>query len=237
MIPARYAATRFPAKLMQSLGDKSVILHTYQNTLASGVFEAVYVVTDSEIIYREVEQNGGRAIMSRRDHESGSDRIAEAIADMEIDVVINVQGDEPFMQKEPLEKLVSLFADPGVKVASLMREIRAPEELQNPNCAKLVVNKNNEALYFSRSPIPFRREKDALVTYYAHIGIYGFRKQSLLAFSSWPQGPLEKAEKLEQLRYLEQGIPIKMALVEFSGIAIDTPADLERARRHLKSLT
>jgi 3-deoxy-manno-octulosonate cytidylyltransferase (CMP-KDO synthetase) len=233
MIPARYAATRFPAKLMQTLGDKTVILHTYHNTVSAGVFDDVFVVTDSETIYNEIETNGGKAIMSKRPHESGSDRIAEAVEEMEADVIINVQGDEPFMNKEPLEKLVALFDDPAVMVASVMRLIRHENELTDPNIVKVVVNKNSEALYFSRSPIPYQRNKGEQVRYHAHIGIYGFRKQALLDFTNWRPGILELAEKLEQLRYLENGILVKMAIVNFQGIAIDTPDDLERAKKTL----
>src|SRR5688572_12467268 len=151
LIPARYAATRFPAKLMQILGDKPVIRHTYDATVATGLFDEVCVVTDSDIIYNEITSHGGKAMMSKRSHDSGSDRIAEAIEDMDVDVVVNVQGDEPFIQKEPLEKLVRLFNDTSVQVGSLMRKISSAEELKSSSSVKVVVNKNNDALYFSRS--------------------------------------------------------------------------------------
>lgn len=233
MIPARYAATRFPAKLMQQLGDKTVIRHTYDATVATGLFEEVFVVTDSDVIYHEIVSQGGRAIMSRKEHQSGSDRIAEAVADREADVIVNVQGDEPFIQKEPLEKLVRLFDHPEVKVGSLMRKIASPEELQNPGAVKVVVNKNNDALYFSRSVIPFVANPAAEPDHYLHIGVYGFRKEILLSFTQWPPSRLEQAEKLEQLRYLENGISIRMALVDFKSVAIDTPEDLQQAKRLL----
>jgi 3-deoxy-manno-octulosonate cytidylyltransferase (CMP-KDO synthetase) len=231
MIPARYAATRFPAKLMQQLGDKPVIRHTYDATVATALFNKVIVVTDSGIIYNEITSHGGMAVMSKKPHESGSDRIAEAIADMNVDVVVNVQGDEPFIQKEPLEKLVNLFKDPKVQVASIMRKIKDKDELFSPSAVKVVVNKNNDALYFSRSVIPYPANTTIQHTPYLHIGVYGFRKDVLLQFTKWPAGQLEQIEKLEQLRYLENGVPIRMSLVEFTSVAIDTPEDLERASK------
>jgi 3-deoxy-manno-octulosonate cytidylyltransferase (CMP-KDO synthetase) len=227
MIPARYAATRFPGKLLQLLENKSVIRHVYDNTVTTGLFDEVLVVTDSEIIFQEITSYGGKAIMSKNEHESGSDRIAEAVADRNAEIIINVQGDEPFIKKEPLEKLVRLFADPAVKVASLMRKISL-EEAMNPNNVKVVVDRNSNALYFSRSPIPY--VKDGGAQHFLHVGVYAYRKEALLAFTTWPPSTLEQAEKLEQLRYLENGIKIRMAETSYINIAIDTPEDLERAR-------
>ena len=234
MIPARYAASRFPAKLMQLLGDKTVILHTYNNTLATNLFDDVMVVTDSEIIYNEVVNNGGKAVMSIKEHESGSDRIAEAIVDMNVDIVVNVQGDEPFVQKEPLEKLLAVFADENVQVASLMQVLHVKEFIDDPNYVKVAVDKNMNALMFSRSPIPYHRDKNISPIYYEHIGVYAFRKQALLNFTAWAITPLEAAEKIECLRYLENGVPIKMVATEYMGVEIDTPEDLERAASLLK---
>ncbi len=234
MIPARYAASRFPAKLMQLLGDKTVILHTYNNTLATNLFDEVMVVTDSEIIYNEVVNNGGKAVMSIKEHESGSDRIAEAIVDMNVDIVVNVQGDEPFVQKEPLEKLLAVFADENVQVASLMQVLHVKEFIDDPNYVKVAVDKNMNALMFSRSPIPYHRDKNISPIYYEHIGVYAFRKQALLNFTAWAITPLEAAEKIECLRYLEYGVPIKMVATEYMGVEIDTPEDLERAASLLK---
>lgn len=233
MIPARYAATRFHAKLMQPLGDKTVIRHTYDATVSTGLFDEVRVVTDSHIIFEEVTKHGGLAIMSRKEHASGSDRIAEAIADLDVDVVINVQGDEPFIQKEPLEKLVRLFDDDTVQVGSLMRKIESQQELHSNSAVKVVVNKYNDALYFSRSAIPFAANAEAAPDYYLHVGVYGFRKHTLLQFTQWPPALLEQVEKLEQLRYLENGIRIRMARVDFKSVAIDTPADLQEAKKLL----
>ena len=229
MIPARYAATRFPAKLMQMLGDKTVILHTYNNTVATNLFDEVMVVTDSEIIFNEVINNGGKAVMSIKEHESGSDRIAEAIAQMDVDFVVNVQGDEPFVQKEPLEKLLAVFADENVQVASLMQVLHVKEFIDDPNFVKVVVDKNMNALMFSRSPIPYHRDKNVSPVYYEHIGVYAFRKQALLNFTAWPVTPLEAAEKIECLRYLENGVPLKMVVTKYMGVEIDTPEDLVRA--------
>ncbi|BFG71152.1 3-deoxy-manno-octulosonate cytidylyltransferase [Sediminibacterium sp. KACHI17] len=235
-IPARYAATRFPAKLMQVLGNKSVIRHTYDNTVATGLFDEVYVVTDSDIIFQEISSHGGKAIMSKKQHESGSDRIAEAVADMDIDIVVNVQGDEPFVQRAPLEKLLNVFegeAGKSVQVASLMQELKEQTFIQDPNYVKVVVDRNNNALLFSRSVVPYPRSTDVPITYYEHIGVYAFRKQSLINFTNWPMTPLESAEKIECLRYLEYGIPIRMAVTGYMGVEIDTPEDLKRAEQYL----
>lgn len=229
MIPARYAATRFPAKLMQLLGNKPVIRHTYDATVATRLFDEVIVVTDSEIIFNEITTHNGKALMSTRTHQSGSDRIAEAVAGMNAHIIINVQGDEPFIHKEPLEKLVRLFDDPSVQVGSLMRRIATQEELNASSSVKVVVNKKNDALYFSRSIIPFPANTDIDASHFLHIGVYGFRKQALLDFTTWPVSRLEQVEKLEQLRYLENGVAIRMAEVDFRSVAIDTPEDLERA--------
>lgn len=238
VIPARYASTRFPAKLMQDLGGKTVILRTYEAAKNTNLFDDVFVVTDSNLIFEEIVSNGGKAIMSIKEHESGSDRIAEAVANLEVDIVVNVQGDEPFINKEPLEKVIEVFkndADKKVDLASLMREIKNEEDINNPNNVKVVVDQNGFALYFSRSVIPYPREINAGVRYFQHIGIYAFRKQALLDFYSLPMKSLEASEKLEQLRYLEFGKRIKMVETTHVGIGIDTIEDLEKARKILNS--
>lgn len=234
VIPARYASTRFPAKLMQDLGGKTVILRTYQAAIKTKLFDDVFVVTDSDLIYNEISSNGGKAIMSIKAHESGSDRIAEAIEHLDVDIVINVQGDEPFIDTEPLAKVIEVFRNDSAKqvdLASLMREIKDETEINNANNVKVVVDQNGFALYFSRSIIPFPREKNVGVRYFQHIGIYAFRKQALLDFYSLPMKSLEASEKLEQLRYLEYGKRIKMIETTHVGIGIDTIEDLERARK------
>ena len=233
LIPARYAATRFPGKLMQQLGDKVVIRHTYDATVATGLFDEVVVVTDSEIIFTEITAAGGNAIMSKFEHESGSDRIAEAAADMDVDIIVNVQGDTPFVKKEPLQKLLEQFNDSSVQVASMMQVLTKQSEIDDPNFVKVAVDKNMNSLFFSRSVIPYPRDKDFPVTYYEHIGVYAFRKQALMNFTYWPITPLEAAEKIECLRYLENGVPLRMIVVDYMGVEIDTPEDLERANRLL----
>jgi len=229
MIPARYAATRFPGKLMQVLGDKTVIRHTYDATVATGLFDEVIVVTDSDIIFTEITAAGGSAVLSKYEHESGSDRIAEAATEMEVDIIVNVQGDTPFVKKEPLQKLLQQFDDETVLVASMMQELTKQEEIDDPNFVKVAVDKNGNALFFSRSVIPYPRDKDYPTTYYEHIGVYAFRKQALMNFTQWPVTPMEAAEKIECLRYLENGIPLRMIVVDYMGVEIDTPEDLERA--------
>lgn len=234
LIPARYAATRYPAKLMQLLGNKTVIRHTYNNTIATGLFDEVWVVTDSNVIFNEITEHGGKALMSKKNHESGSDRIAEAAEQLEADIIVNVQGDEPFVQKEPLQKLLQVFSDTQVQVASLMQVLEDEKLIADPNYVKVAVNKNNDALFFSRSIIPYRRDISTNPVYYEHIGVYAFKKQALLQFTNWPVTPLEAAEKIECLRYLENGVPIKMVVTEYMGVEIDTPADLEKAGKLLQ---
>ncbi|MEM8521229.1 3-deoxy-manno-octulosonate cytidylyltransferase [Flavobacterium sp. PL12] len=236
VIPARYASTRFPAKLMQDLGGKTVILRTYEAAVQTKLFDDVFVVTDSDLIYNEIISHDGKAIMSIKEHESGSDRIAEAVESIDVDIVVNVQGDEPFINSEPLEELIQIFrndVDKKVDLGSLMREIKDEGEISNPNNVKVVVDQNQFALYFSRSVIPYPREKNVGVRYMQHIGIYAFRKQALLDFYSLPMKSLEASEKLEQLRYLEFGKRIKMVETTHVGIGIDTIEDLEKARKML----
>src|SRR5690554_3904644 len=236
MIPARYQASRFPGKLMQDLAGKSVILRTYEAARATELFDEVYVVTDSQIIFDEIEGNGGLAIMSKKEHECGSDRIAEAVENMDVDIVVNVQGDEPFTDRESLEKVLSVFYEPDadkIDLASLMTEIDDWKEINDPNTVKVVVDKDQFALYFSRSPIPYPRDKNTDIQYYKHKGIYAFRKEAILDFYRLPMRSLEAAEKIECIRYLEYGKNIKMAISNTSGVEIDTPEDLARANKLL----
>ena len=233
VIPARYASKRFPAKLMQDLGGKTVITRTYEAAINTNLFDDVFVVTDSDVIFNEIVSHGGKAIMSIKEHESGSDRIAEAVYNLDVDIVINVQGDEPFIDKDSLAKLIQVYKndDKGeVDLASLMSEITDIQDIENPNKVKVVVDQSGFALYFSRSVIPYPREKNAEVRYMQHVGIYAFRKQALLDFYNLPMKSLEVSEKLEQLRYLEFGKRIKMVETNHVGIGIDTPEDLEKAK-------
>ncbi|GIM56762.1 3-deoxy-manno-octulosonate cytidylyltransferase [Capnocytophaga canimorsus] len=233
MIPARYNASRFPAKLMQDLEGKPVIVRTFQAVVATELFDKVYVVTDDERIGQSIKEHGGEVIYSRKEHQSGSDRLAEACEFLDVDVIVNVQGDEPFTQKESLSLLIDIFKKDScreVDVATLMEEIDNPEDISNPNNVKVVVNKNCDALYFSRAFIPFPRDPDSGL-YHKHIGIYAYRKSALMAFSQLSESMLEKTEKLEQLRYLENGFKIRLAFTKQSTIGIDTEADLIKARK------
>ncbi len=237
MIPARYGASRFPGKLMQDLAGKPVIVRTYEAAKATNLFDEVYVVTDSDVIFKEIESYGGKAIMSLKEHDCGSDRIAEAVANMDIDIVVNVQGDEPFTSREGLEKVLAVFNEPDaekIDLASLMTEIHDWKEISDPNCVKVIVDKDNFALYFSRSPIPYPRDKNVEVQYYKHKGIYAFRKQAIMDFYNLPMRSLEAVEKIECIRYLEYGKNIKMVVSNTSGVEIDTPEDLARANKLLK---
>ncbi|HZH97286.1 MAG TPA: 3-deoxy-manno-octulosonate cytidylyltransferase, partial [Flavisolibacter sp.] len=197
VIPARFAATRFPGKLMQMMGNKTVIATTYIATIETGLFNDVIVATDCDAIRGEIERLGGKVIMTRTDHESGSDRIAEAVALLDVDVIVNVQGDTPFVQRDALKKLLHLFDDRTVQVASLMDVITDKTSLHDPNVVKVCVDKNMNSLLFSRSVIPYPRNTAGNITHYRHIGIYGFRKEALLQFTLWPVTPLEDAEKIE----------------------------------------
>ena len=238
VIPARYASKRFPAKLLQDLGGKTVIQRTYEAAVQTNLFDDVFVVTDSELIYQEITSQGGKAVMSLHEHESGSDRIAEAIEVMAVDIVVNVQGDEPFLDVVSLRNLIQVFqddADKKVDLASLYFEIHDQEEIENPNNVKVVVDQQQFALYFSRSVIPYSRSLDSRMKYFQHIGIYAFRKEALLAFANLPMKSLEATEKLEQLRYLEYGKRIRMIETSHKSIGIDTPEDLEKAREFLRA--
>lgn len=234
VIPARYQASRFPAKLMQMLGNKTVITTTYQNVVNTQLFHEVFVATDSEIIFNEIEKNGGKAVMTSQ-HETGSDRIAEAIKNIDCDIVVNVQGDEPFLKKEPLKQLIQVFDNDfnkEISLASLKIKLKEEEEINNPNNVKVITDQYGFALYFSRLPIPYPREPKG-VEYFKHIGVYAFRKEALMAFAKMQMKPLEIAEKIECLRYLEHGMKIKMIETNFVGVGIDTPEDLQKARNIL----
>lgn len=237
MIPARYSASRFPGKLMKDLGGKPVILRTYEAALHTNLFDDVFIVTDSEIIFNTIEKAGGKAIMSIKEHECGSDRIAEAVENIEADIVINVQGDEPFIDTVSLSKLVDVFKKDILKevdLASLKVQITNKEDIENSNNVKVITDVNNMAIYFSRSVIPFHRDKSIEVKYFKHKGVYAFRKQALIDFYHTPMTPLEAAEKIEAIRYQEIGKKIKMVETDVESVGIDTPEDLEKAKKHLE---
>lgn len=236
VIPARYHASRFPAKLMQKLGEKTVITTTYQNVVETRLFDEVFVATDSPIIFDEISSIGGKVVMTG-EHETGSDRIAEAVKNIDCDIVVNVQGDEPFLKTEPLKQLISVFDEDyqkEISLASLKIKLTDQEEIENPNNVKVITDVLGFAMYFSRSIIPYHREKTLEADYYKHIGVYAFRKEALLRFATLPMTPLEKLEKIECIRYLENGMKIKMIETDFVGVGIDTPKDLEKARKILE---
>ena len=237
VIPARYEATRFPGKMMKILGDKTIIRTTYENVVDTKLFDEVIVATDSEIIFDEITANGGSAFMTGK-HETGSDRIAECVKDKNFDIVINVQGDEPFVKKEPLQQLIEVFKNDvqaQISLASLKIKLTDDQEISDPNNVKVITDLENCALYFSRSVIPYPREVSQKSVYYKHIGVYAFRKEAIIKFSKLPMSPLEISEKIECLRYLENGMKIKMVETDFIGVGIDVPADLEKAEEILKS--
>lgn len=242
IIPARYASTRFPAKPLAMLGGQTVIERVYRQV--SGVLDDVVVATDDDRILQAVKAFGGKAVMTSTAHRSGTDRCYEAlrlVGEDRFDVVVNIQGDEPFIQPSQLRTVCACFSDPTVDIATLVKPFTPAdgyEALENPNSPKVVVNRQMEALYFSRSIIPYLRGKDradwlSLHTYYKHIGLYAYRAQVLKAITSLPQGILEQVESLEQLRWLENGYKIKVGLTDVETIGIDTPADLARAEAFL----
>lgn len=238
MIPARYNAARFPGKLMKDLGGKPVILRTYEAAVITNLFDDVFIVTDSDVIYKTIENAGGKAIKSKKEHECGSDRIAEAVENIEADIVINVQGDEPFIDTVSLSKLIAVFKkdlQKKIDLASLKVQITNKEDIENPNNVKVITDVNNLAIYFSRSVIPYHRDKNIAVKYYKHKGVYAFRKQALIDFYNTPVTPLEAAEKIEAIRYQEIGKKIMMIETDVEAIGIDTAEDLEKAIQFLKS--
>lgn len=240
IIPARYASTRFPGKPLALLGGKPVIQHVYEKVAA--VLEAAYVATDDERIYDVVKSFSGQVVMTRTDHKSGTDRIEEAIEKIggEWDVVVNVQGDEPFVAKSQLDTICHCFDDPTTQIATLGKPFESMEAVQNPNSPKIVVDNMGFAMYFSRSVIPYVRgkEKSSWLTHYPflkHLGIYAYRKDVLRQITQLPQSSLEIAESLEQLRWLQNGFKIKVGTTDVETVGIDTPQDLERAEEFLKA--
>lgn len=232
MIPARYEASRFPGKLLKDLSGKPVIVRTYEAAMNTNLFDGVYVVTDSEPIAAAIQAVGGKVLMSAKEHQCGSDRLAEAAAHLNVDIIVNVQGDEPFIDANSLAKLIAVFKGDKTRqidVVSPMVRIREKNEIKNPNNVKVICDKSHNALYFSRSVIPFARDVAIDIKYFKHVGVYAFRKQALLDFYQHDMTPLEAAEKIEAIRYLEMGKTIKMVEIEKPVIGIDTEADLKKA--------
>lgn len=235
MIPARLEASRFPKKLIQDLNGKAVIYHTVEQAMLLGLFDEVVVVADDPVFEEILQPLGIKVHRSEGEYECGSDRIA-AFAHLyqDADVIINIQGDEPFVNTEAIISLIKCFEGKDTQVASVMHVLNK-EEVDNTNFVKVVVNHKNESMLFSRSPIPYQRNKEEEVKYYRHVGIYAFRPQVLSLFSQWPLGTLEKIEQIEALRFLENGYPIKMSEISSLTIGIDTPEDLEKAKKIMKS--
>ena len=238
IIPARYASTRFPGKPLAILGGKPVSQRVYEQVVS--VLGEAYVATDDDRIFQAVEQFGGRAVMTRNDHKSGTDRIEEAAQKLhtDADVIINVQGDEPFIQKSQLETVKHLFDDPQTQIATLGKPFESMEAVENPNSPKIVTDINGYALYFSRSVIPYIRGKEQTewlqhFPFLKHIGLYAYRREVLSQITKLPQSPLEIAESLEQLRWLQNGYRIKVGLTNVETVGIDTPEDLARAEQFI----
>ncbi len=231
IIPARYASSRFPGKPLADIGGMTMIQRVYEQAVKSGVAEKVLVATDDMRIFSHVKDFLGEVVMTSAEHKSGTDRCFEALekTGKKYDVVINLQGDEPFVQPEQLHRLVSCFSDSDCSIATLVKKIEKNEDVENPNVVKVVKDTNNYALYFSRSVIPFNREKENIPSYFKHLGLYAYHAETLRAITLLQPSTLELSESLEQLRWLENGYKIKVAETELESIAIDTPADLKRA--------
>lgn len=234
IIPARLGSTRFPEKPLAMLGGKCLITRVWEAVVATELFDEVIVATDSKRILDVVLAAGGKAQMTSSEHPSGSDRVAEVASGLEADIIVNVQGDEPFITADVLKPLLDSFLDDAVQMASLMTPILDAEQLDDPGIVKVVTDAAGKALYFSRSLIPFDRDGASGYNYMRHIGVYAWRRETLLSFVALPVGRLERVEKLEQLRALENGIAIRMVETDYQGIGIDTPEDLEKAERIIK---
>ena len=238
IIPARLDSSRLPKKVLLDLNGKTVLQRVYEQCLKVKNVDGVYIATDSIEIKEVCESFTDKVVITKSTHQSGTDRIGEAVSAIDCDIVINVQGDEPFTEKVSLQKVLSVFKDDQkeeIDLASLMVHITDADEIQNPNSVKVIVDQRNFALYFSRSPIPFHRDKSIETKYFKHKGIYAFRKKALLDFTQLPMQMLEASEKIECIRYLEFGKKIKMVETDVQGIEIDTPEDLERAKHLWKN--
>lgn len=237
LIPARIGSTRFPGKMLAKIKGKALISRTYEAAVNTGLFTQVIVVTDSDDIEQEIISVGGQVLRSGKEHESGTDRIAEVAAGLDADVIINVQGDEPFITREPLAKLLNLFEGKegqDVQAASLVLETKDKDIINNPNKVKVLLRNDGYAIYFSRSAVPYHRDETIDHTWYIHIGIYAFRKEALIQFAAWQPSPLEVVEKLECNRFIDYKMPIKMAITEHTSIAVDMPEDIAAAEAYLE---
>ncbi|MDD3050507.1 MAG: 3-deoxy-manno-octulosonate cytidylyltransferase [Candidatus Cloacimonetes bacterium] len=236
IIPARYASVRFPGKPLAHLCGKPIIQHVYERVLHTRLFDAVIIATDDDRISECCKKFGAETVMTSSKHKSGSDRVAEVCRRTEHEIIINVQGDEPFISEEPLRKMMDLLQKEDISIVSLMHRIGDEHDIQNPNFVKVISDRNGDAIYFSRAAIPYNRDKIAGVKYWKHIGVYGFKRASLLSFVELPESKLEMIEKLEQLRLLENGYNIRMIETNYTGIGIDTPEDLLKAETLIERL-
>jgi 3-deoxy-manno-octulosonate cytidylyltransferase (CMP-KDO synthetase) len=231
VIPARYASTRFPGKPLADLGGRPLIEHVYRRVTECRAIGTVIVATDDDRIRHAVEAFGGHARMTHPAHVSGTDRVAEVARGFDCDLVVNVQGDEPLIEPAMIEEALAPFADPAIHLATLRRRIDDPADYLDPHVCKVVVDRTGRALYFSRTPIPYRRDRDAVLEAWKHVGLYVYRRRCLLEFARMPPTALERLEALEQLRALENGIQIAVVETRHNSVGVDTPDDLERVRR------
>ena len=234
IIPARYASTRFPGKALAPLKGKPIIQHVYERSSGSRLASEIMVATDSEEIFNTVKSFGGRAVMTSSEHASGTDRVAEVVASLGYDIIVNVQGDEPLIKAEMIDSVIELLDDERASLGTLARQTDDPLEIQNPNVVKVVFDGEGFALYFSRAPIPYRK-REGTVPSYQHIGIYSYRREALMRLAGAKPTGLESAEGLEQLRALEHGMRIKVGVTEYRSIGVDTPEDLEKVEKWLST--
>ncbi|MGP8244101.1 MAG: 3-deoxy-manno-octulosonate cytidylyltransferase [Bryobacteraceae bacterium] len=232
VIPARFGSSRFPGKALAPIASKPMLQHVYERARMTQYLTSVVIATDDDRIYRAAREFGARVRMTRGDHPSGTDRVAEVAATENADIVVNIQGDEPLIDPAAIDAAVlPVEHDPGVVMATLKKRIEDPREIDDPNVVKVVTDLAGDAIYFSRCPIPFDRDRAGGTPYYKHIGLYVYRTDFLCGYPSLPVGPLERIERLEQLRALENGFRIRVAETEYESMGVDTPADLDRVAR------
>jgi len=239
VIPARYASTRFPAKVLADIAGKPLIQHVWEKAIQCQELDDIIIACDHELVFKRAHGFKAQVMMTDPHHPSGSDRIAQAVKDLKVDIIINIQGDEPFIEPQTIDALAVLLKnDPSTMMGTVIKEITDESDFLNPNVVKCVIDNKGYALYFSRSPIPYHRNKKATFgnLNYKHLGLYAYRKEFLMQYKDWPKGILESIEELEQLRVLERGIKIKTTKTNYESIAIDTPEDLEKAIRWLNKL-
>ena len=239
VIPARFASTRFPAKVLASIAGKPMIEHVWQKVRRCKELDDVIIACDHEKVFQAAKSFGAKVVMTDPNHASGSDRIAEAVKDLDVQIIVNIQGDEPFIDPITVDHLALLLKnDAACAMGTVIKEIADEKDFFNPNVVKCVIDKDGHALYFSRSPIPFNRntQKPVGSKQYKHLGLYAYRKEFLLQYNSWPKGVLEATEQLEQLRVLEHGVKIKTTVTTYESIAVDTPDDLTKAEQWFAQL-